>query len=87
MAVICYNSVSPIAVGRLPEPILSISERMVRIHELTVDAALNGDRGKALEALLIDPLTRDFNDAGKTLDELLKANRDYLPQFFPRRHR
>jgi len=85
MGVICKNSANPIAVGRLPKPVLALLERIVQINELTVEAAITGNKKKALEAMLLDPLTRDFNDAGKMLDELLRANRDYLPQFFPRK--
>ena len=85
IAVIRKDSVDPVAVGRLPKPVLALLDRIVHINELTVEAAITGDRKKALEALLLDPLTRDFREAGKMLDKLLKANRDYLPQFFPRK--
>ena len=83
MAMIEKDRVTPLAAGRLPKAVLSLCERMVKIHELTVEAALTGDREKAFEALLLDPLTKDFNEAGKMLGELLQANKEYLPQFFP----
>jgi alpha-galactosidase/6-phospho-beta-glucosidase family protein len=85
MAVIGQNDVRPIAVGRLPRPILSLLKRFVAINELVVEAGLEGDKSKVLQALLLDPLTQDFNDAEKMMNELLKANKKYLPQFFPGR--
>jgi 6-phospho-beta-glucosidase len=50
-------------------------------QELIVEAALTGDRKLALQALLNDPLVRDFRTAPRMLDELLAAHADYLPQF------
>jgi cytidylate kinase len=37
--------------------------------------------GEAVRALLIHPLANDYNQIERALDELLKAHRDYLPQF------
>ena len=50
-------------------------------QELIVDAALAGDRKLALQALINDPLVRDFRTAPQLLDELLLAQAEYLPQF------
>lgn len=71
-----------IAIGNLPEPIVGWVATHVMNQEMTVEAALEGDRKLALEVLLGDPMTRNFRDAGKMLDELLEANRKYLPRFF-----
>jgi len=82
-----YGVVGPggaegIAVGDLPMAIQAILHTHIVEQELTVDAALNGDRALALQALLLDPLVRNLDVAEKILDELLEANRRYLPQFF-----
>ena len=50
-------------------------------QEMLVDAALTGDRQLALQALLGDPLVRDFKSAPKLMDELLAAHAELLPQF------
>lgn len=71
-----------IAIGDLPQGILNVVNRHVVNQEMTVEAALTGDRNLALQALLNDPLVRDFGSAGKMLDEMMKANEKYLPQFF-----
>jgi alpha-galactosidase/6-phospho-beta-glucosidase family protein len=48
---------------------------------MIVDAALSGNRQLAVQALLNDPLVRDFRSAPRMLDELLKAHVEYLRQF------
>jgi len=81
-ATVANGTVTPEPVGELPPAIQAVVEHHVRIQEMTVEAALTGDRELALQAFLLDPLVRDL-DAGKRMfDGLLEANRDYLPQFF-----
>jgi alpha-galactosidase/6-phospho-beta-glucosidase family protein len=70
-----------VSVGALPRGVLNIVYPHVVNQELIVDAALSGDRELALQALLNDPLVRDFRTAPRMLDELLKAHAAYLPQF------
>jgi len=48
---------------------------------LTVEAALQGSRQLALQALLADPLVPGLETAEKLLDELLAAHREHLPNF------
>ncbi len=75
------DGIHPVNVGQLPAPILSTVALHVINQEMIVEAALRGDRQLALQALLGDPLVRDFHGAPKLLDELLKANAKWLPQF------
>jgi len=51
-------------------------------EQLAVEAALTGSRDAALLALVAHPLVRDYDIAKPLLDELLEANREYLPKFF-----
>ena len=51
-------------------------------ERLAVRAAVTGDRGVALKALLANPLVREYDVARPLLDALLAANREYLPRFF-----
>jgi len=54
--------------------------RVVKAYEkLTVRAAVNGNRADALAALMVHPLIGDYNKAIAALDEMVKANADYLP--------
>ena len=49
--------------------------------ETTVDAALEGDRRKFVQALLIDGSVKSVETAHRLADDLLDTQTDYLPQF------
>ncbi|MGQ9630457.1 MAG: family 4 glycosyl hydrolase [bacterium] len=70
-------------VGDLPKPVARVLHTHVINQELTVEAALSGDRNLALQAFLGDPLTEHLSvsRARKMMDELIEANMEYLPQF------
>lgn len=70
-----------ISVGALPDGVLSTVQPHVVNQELIVGAALTGDRQLAVQAFLGDPLITDFRTAPRLVDELIEANRAYLPQF------
>jgi len=55
--------------------------RKIAGQELTVEAALRGDRRLFVEALLMDGCVSDTATAGKLADALLQAHRKDLPQF------
>ena len=75
------RGVHGIAVGPLPEGIAGILAARARQQELTVDAALTGDRALALQALLADPLVPSVETAEAMLDEALETHAAYLPGF------
>ena len=75
------RGVHGIAVGPLPEGIAGILAARVRQQELTVDAALTGDRKLAMQALLADPLVPSVETAAAMLDEALQTHDTYLPRF------
>ncbi|WP_217597479.1 6-phospho-beta-glucosidase [Cohnella sp. GbtcB17] len=50
-------------------------------EELTIEAAVRGDRHAALQALTIHPLVGDAALAKAVLADILEANAAYLPQF------
>jgi alpha-galactosidase len=66
-----------IGVGALPEGIASILRQRIYQQELTVDAALSGDRNLAIQALLADPLMANIpiEAAAAMLDEVQEAHR------------
>ena len=72
-----------ISSGDLPPAIHAVVSRHVSNQELIVEAALMGDITLARQALLNDPLVAlPPETAVAMLDDLLQANRSYLPQFF-----
>jgi alpha-galactosidase len=81
LAEVGATGVNPIGVGALPGGVLNTVHPHVVNQELLVDAALTGDRQLALQALLGDPLVRDYRAAPKLMDELLEAHAELLPQF------
>jgi len=46
-----------------------------------VDAATEGHRRKALQALCMDPAIQLWSVAAPLLDEMVEATKAYLPQF------
>jgi alpha-galactosidase len=67
----------------LPAPYDEIVRRQVATQELTVEAALRGDRSLARQAFVLDPLA-GRGDLGQTeamVDELLAGTAEWLPQF------
>ena len=71
-----------LAFGTLPPGIHNLVHTHVINQEMIVEAALSGNKNLALRALLNDPLVREFDGAERMLDQMLMANRQYLPQFF-----
>ena len=65
----------------LPAAIAEMCRRELALSELVVEAALHGDRELALQALLLDPMVGDIDQARAVLEDLLKENAGYLPQF------
>jgi galacturan 1,4-alpha-galacturonidase len=64
----------------------AVVSRHVGNQEMILEAGLSGDVGLARQALLNDPLvTLPPETAVTMLDEMLEANRAYLPMFFCRR--
>ena len=51
------------------------------MEEVTIEAAVSGDYGKAIQAFTINPLVRSGKLARVVLNQMLLANKDYLPQF------
>jgi alpha-galactosidase/6-phospho-beta-glucosidase family protein len=70
--------------GSLPAGVQNIVEHHIRQQEMTIDAAMTGNREIALQVLLNDPFSSRLTvpQASQMLEELLEANRQYLPGFF-----
>jgi alpha-galactosidase len=70
-------------VSHLPAPYAEIVRRHVATQELTVEAALRGDRKLAAQAFALDPLAGrgDLGDIDAMVDELLAGTAEWLPQF------
>jgi len=70
-------------VALLPQPYDELVRRHVAVAELTVAAAVGGDRSLAEAAFFLDPLAGrgDFHQTETMVDELLSATAAWLPAF------
>lgn len=80
-AVVGQGGAKPVHVGELPPQVVRWSAAQLYAHELTVDAAVEGSRQKALMALACDPMIRDFHEACAILDALIEAQAGRLDRF------
>lgn len=70
--------------GDVPAGVQNVLQKHISNQEMTVQAALTGDRNLALQILLNDPLSSRLTiaQASQLLNEMLEANKQYLPKFF-----
>lgn len=67
----------------LPAAVRGLVEAVKAYEVLTAQAAVEGDRKLALQALWAHRLVPSYESARGLLEALLQAHRRYLPQFFP----
>jgi 6-phospho-beta-glucosidase len=72
----------PVAVQRIPPGVEGLIAGVKAYERLTMEAALEGSREKALLALSVHPLVDSVDAAEQMLGEMLEVNRAYLPHFF-----
>lgn len=72
----------PLPVSRVPVAAKGLIHAVKTYEQLTIEAAVTGDRGLALQALANHPLVDSANVAEQILEEMLLKNKDYLPLFF-----
>ena len=76
--------VLPVHVGPLPKALAAHLRHHLAVQELTLEAALTGDRRIARQAFELDPFVAGrltIEEAKSLLDEMLAAHAAYLPQF------
>jgi 6-phospho-beta-glucosidase len=82
-ALVDRTGAHPVPVAPLAPELLGLVQAVTAYEVLAIEAARTGHRPTALRALLANPLVRQWDIAVPLLDELLRANRPYVPQFFP----
>ena len=78
------RGLNPIHVGALPPQCAALTNANVTVEEMAVEAALTGDPRLVYQALCYDPLTAavlSLAEIKKMVAEMLRKNRDHLPQF------
>ncbi len=83
MCVVDGSGVRGRDVVHVPPVLADTLRRVSTAQELTVDAALTGDRERVFEAMLVDPLAGrlDYDAVQAMTDEMLVATKRWLPQF------
>jgi 6-phospho-beta-glucosidase len=76
------TGIEPLPVRIYNDYIKNLMQAVKTYEKLTVQAALEGSREKALSALNAHPLIKDCERIEQLLDELLEANKKYLPKFY-----
>ena len=72
----------PLTYTEIPVGIRAILMRILGAQELTVEAALKGDRNLVVQAFMADLTAKFKADAEKLTDRILEEHKEYLPHFF-----
>lgn len=72
---------APLKVEGFSSELSGIISRRLASVELTVSAALNGDRKAWAEAMLLDGAVTDSKIAGQLVEDFIECHREYLPQY------
>ena len=82
-AVVDATGAHPLPQRDLSPEMLGLVQHAKAYERLAVKAACSGSRDDVVRALLANPLVGQYPLAADLADELLGANRDLLPRFFP----
>ena len=74
------QGVRPIAGHRVPPGVRGLLSALGEYQQLAADAAWDGSRQDAVQALVSNPLVRTLPLAQTLYDELARVHRDHLPE-------
>jgi len=77
-ATVDRRGVHGVPLGTLPRGFAGLLQNQAAVLDLAAEAALNGSRELALQALLVDPVVDSFRAAEQTLDTMLRLQPQYL---------
>ncbi|MEK3788112.1 6-phospho-beta-glucosidase [Paenibacillus sp. FSL K6-1230] len=80
-SMITAHGAEPVHFGSFPPAQRGLLQVMKAMEELTIEAAVTGDYGTALQAFTLNPLVQSGDSAKALLDEMLEAHQQHLPQF------
>ena len=80
-ALVGGRGITGLAVGPLPAAIAAVLTARAEQQELTVQAALRGDRALAVQALALDPLVPSPDVARRILDDAVRAHGQTMSAF------
>ena len=80
-SIITAEGPEPITWGSFPSTIRGQLQLMKSMEETVIEAAITGDYSLALQAFTMNPLVISGQRSKNMLNEMLIANKDYLPNF------
>jgi len=80
-AIVDASGLHPFALGDLPKAIVPTLAHKVSSLDLIIEAAMEGSRHKAIQAMINDPHFIDINLAAKVVNDLIDTEIEYLPAF------
>jgi alpha-galactosidase len=78
------KGVQPVHFGSLPTHLAALNAQHMAFHDLAAASILEEDREAAVHALMMDPLTAavcSLAEIRAMFDEMVAAQRDYLPEY------
>lgn len=81
LAQVTADKVTPMPIGSLPAQLIPVVLPHLLREELVLEAGLRGSRELLVSALTSDPSVQHLETIPQMVDELLQANREFLPQF------
>lgn len=78
---ITKNGPVPISVGEIPYAINGTIQNIKTFERMVCEAAITGNKDLAIAALTVNPLVPSDRIAVEVFHDLLKAHKEYLPQF------
>lgn len=81
-SIITKDGPQPLVIGTLPPQCNGLIQQLKAFEIIATNAAVSGDYNQALVAMSINPLVQSEETGKLILDEMLEANKAYLPQFY-----
>jgi len=80
-ALVDKNGIHPQRIGKLPQALADFSRTQISIQKLIIEAYKTKSKNLLLQALLLDPVVDNVENAEKMLDEMLRLQSEFLPEF------
>jgi len=80
-ATVDRSGIHPFALGDLPEAVVPVLAHKTSSLDLIIEAAMEGSRRKAVQAMINDPHFTDIKAAEQCVNELIDTEIAYLPNF------
>ena len=68
-------------IGDLPEAIAAMCRTQISIHKIGLEAFRTRSKDLLIQAVLIDPVVTSYDGAIAMVEEFLRVQREYLPEF------